>query len=1002
LYFSIYRPSGVPYTKHKNIGGVMLRIQKLGMSKRQWSAGATLVAAIAFFGTVAALTHHADATGETIGGGADVSARVNQQKAITDLVINGTGNDTIPVKLQVDSGTLYVTETTGLTFTGNQVGSTISFTGTRSNVNAALATLHYAGTSAGSKTLTVSLADGNTIYNPGTGHVYQYVPNSLTWYAARDAAAASSYNGAPGYLATITSSGENTFIKDRLNGDAWLGGSDDDLYGGEGHWNWIAGPEAGTNIYNGEGSGGAGNGVTVPGQYTNWAPGEPNQAGNEDCMETYLSSGTWNDLPCTATVNGYVIEYGDGSHSPGSIPTKDVTITVSAAVFTSGDGSSAHPYAVTDCERLQDLNQNLSAYYTLAHDIDCTETTSWNGGQGFVPIGSDSDHFIGVIDGAGYTVDGLQEIRADDDPDTTFYSDPATNQDYVGLIGYGGGVTINDLHLTNAKIKGYQYVGGLVGFMDNGTITNSSVNLTTANNSCNPGNCIWARYGADGGGLVGYMYDGSISGSSVGGPVKGSGNVIGGLVGYAQNGAEITNSSTSSYVDGGTSIGGAVGEMYDSTLYRVSTTGNIIAKQDDEVNKPGYYAGGLIGHGGGNTIEQSYATGTVHADIRDAGGIAGYLYSTTLNDVYATGAISTNDGTGSGGLMGEVETSTINRAYASGNVLGGNFVGGLLGWSSNNTIHDSFAAGLVAGSSTQGGFIDSSNSDVLSKNYYDVYTTGLADCSSSGGLTGCTGINSTNSEPNYLIDYANQPFTQSSSRVWSESTWYFSGSAYPVLRMGSNNTASARPADNDGIATAVENAAPNNGDGNNDGIQDGLQANVVSFENPVTDKYVTIAVDSACSLTSASGAAESSNTKADDGYTYPQGLLGYSLNCGTPGYSTHVTIYYYGLASTSGLVARKYNSTTKTYETLTSATISGSNPVTLSYTLTDGGSLDEDGTANGTIVDPIGLASQDIPGAPSTGVERIVKSLAPFATGLALVGIATAGIVSWHYRRRRA
>lgn len=963
----------------------MLRIQKLGMSKKQWGLGATLLTAIVFFGAATIYSHQTEAAGETISGGTPVAARVNQQVPITDIIINGTGNDTVPVKLTVGSGTLYVTQKSGLTFTGNQVGSTISFTGTRSNVNAALATLHYAGTTTGSKTLTVSLADGNTIYNPTTGHVYQYVPDSLNWYDARDAAAALTYGGAPGYLATITSQGENDFIKDRLNGDAWLGGSDDDLYGGEGHWNWIAGPEAGTNIYNGEGYGGAGNGVTAPGQYTNWAPGEPNQAGDEDCMETYISSGNWNDLPCSASVNGYVVEYGDSTHNPGSIPTKDVTITLSAVQFDDGDGSGGDPFVVTDCERLQSLNQDLSAHYVLTHDIDCTETADWNGGQGFIPIGDDNTHFTGTIDGNGHAVDKLHEIRADDDPSTTFYSDPATNQNYVGLIGYGGGITISDLRLTNAKIKGYQYVGGLVGFMDNGTITNSSVNATTANNSCDPGDCIWARYGADGGGLVGYMYGGSIRGSSTGGPVKGSGNVIGGLVGYAQNGVEITNSSTSSYVDGGTSIGGAVGEMYDSTLYRVSATGNIIAKTDDEVNKPGYYAGGLIGQGGGNTIGQSYTTGTVHADYRYAGGIGGYLYNTVINDAYASGAISTDDGIGAGGLIGESESMTINRAYASGSVQGDNFVGGLLGWSYNNTVNDSFATGQVVGNSSAGGFIDSSNSDTLSKNYYNVHTTGQAHCSNGGGLTGCSGVNTGNTSQNYFIDYANEPFTQSNTRVWTEGVWYFSGTNHPVLRMGTNNTASARPFvdDNDGILAAIENAGPNNGDGNSDGTADSAQANVTSFVNPITGKYVTLEVNSACSITALSSTAAPAG--GDSNYSYPFGLLNYTANCGTPGFSATAKVYYHDLADTPDLVLRKYNSMHNTYAAISSATISASNPVIVTYTIADGSELDEDGNLNGIIVDPVGLASLRTLASvnvPNTGLKSV------FIGGFVIAGIS--------------
>jgi len=39
------------------------------------------------------------------------------------------------------------------------------------------------------------------------------------------------------------------------------------------------------------------------------------------------------------------------------------------------------------------------------------------------------------------------------------------------------------------------------------------------------------------------------------------------------------------------------------------------------------------------------------------------------------------------------------------------------------------------------------------------------------------------------------------------------------------------------------------------------------------------------------------------------------------------------------------------------------------YSVTDGGPLDEDGTANGVIVDPVGLA-QDAVGPPNTGVGK--------------------------------
>ena len=32
--------------------------------------------------------------------------------------------------------------------------------------------------------------------------------------------------------------------------------------------------------------------------YTNWTPGEPDDAGNEDCVHMWLDVGQWNDVNC--------------------------------------------------------------------------------------------------------------------------------------------------------------------------------------------------------------------------------------------------------------------------------------------------------------------------------------------------------------------------------------------------------------------------------------------------------------------------------------------------------------------------------------------------------------------------------------------------------------------------------------------------------------------------------------------------------------------------------
>jgi gliding motility-associated-like protein len=49
----------------------------------------------------------------------------------------------------------------------------------------------------------------------------------------------------------------------------------------------------------------------APITYTNWAPGEPNQSGNEDCVQIYptgANPGTWNDLSCTSANSRSIIE----------------------------------------------------------------------------------------------------------------------------------------------------------------------------------------------------------------------------------------------------------------------------------------------------------------------------------------------------------------------------------------------------------------------------------------------------------------------------------------------------------------------------------------------------------------------------------------------------------------------------------------------------------------------------------------------------------------------
>lgn len=270
-------------------------------------------------------TSPALATGDdyTLSGATTTYAQTGITLEITDVQITqiaGDASSSVPVKLQVSNGTLSLATTTGLTFTGGTTGALLQFEGTLSNVNAALSTISYTRASTGSDTLEITLADPGEVFFEENGHLYEFVTTApITWNNAFTAAAGFTKYGATGYLTTITSEAENDFVSARLDGAGWMAASDASV---EGQWLWVAGPENGTQFW--QGVGGAGS--TVGGGYENWNTGEPNDHGSgEDCGQ-FLDNGLWNDLPCGTTLTGYVVEYG----APGDLPSvaaRNISIT---------------------------------------------------------------------------------------------------------------------------------------------------------------------------------------------------------------------------------------------------------------------------------------------------------------------------------------------------------------------------------------------------------------------------------------------------------------------------------------------------------------------------------------------------------------------------------------------------------------------------------------------------------------------------------------------------
>jgi hypothetical protein len=206
--------------------------------------------------------------------------------------------------------TFYMTTTTGLTpasgytMSGNK--TRLAFTGTMSNINAALATLKINTTAtSGNIQISISATINPTgyFYNPSNGHFYRPISTGATYTNARTLSSQQTFKGQQGYLVTITSADEDAFIFNNVpQSNIWFALTDE---ASEARWTIDAGPEAGTliKINNGQLNG------NIPGQYNNWAPGEPNNSGNEDYAVTKWNGSQWNDLPNHFS-NPYVVEFG--------------------------------------------------------------------------------------------------------------------------------------------------------------------------------------------------------------------------------------------------------------------------------------------------------------------------------------------------------------------------------------------------------------------------------------------------------------------------------------------------------------------------------------------------------------------------------------------------------------------------------------------------------------------------------------------------------------------
>ncbi|MFN8157877.1 MAG: choice-of-anchor U domain-containing protein [Candidatus Nanopelagicales bacterium] len=201
----------------------------------------------------------------------------------------------------------------------------------------------------------------------------------------------------------------------------------------------------------------------------------------------------------------------------------------------------------------------------------------------------------------------------------------------------------------------------------------------------------------------------------------------------------------------------------------------------------------------------------------------------------------------------------------------------------------------------------------------------------------------------------------------------------------------AQAADGDNVSPLVEAQVPSlgasgqTGDGNGDGVPDALQPNVTSVPvlggDPGTQSYVTVAAPTGTDLTNVYTIDPHDTTKVATpppaGVGLPEGLTNFIATGLTAGASRTISIY---TATTAGVTGyAKYNATAGTWSLLPSTRVAiFADHVDI--TLTDGGIGDDDGVANGSIVDPGGLAVIT-DGVPPTVTIRGVSDGAKYVLG---------------------
>ena len=314
------------------------------------------------------------------------------------------------------------------------------------------------------------------------------------------------------------------------------------------------------------------------------------------------------------------------------------------AQFAGGIGTAGDPYQVETLDQLQEMKNHTDSHFRLISDIDASETSNWNEGEGFMPVGNPDTPFTGTFDGNEYEITGFRILR---------FEEIKLPREYLGLFGFLQGAEVKNLTMSGLVISSglnTMYVGGIAGYSDeNSVITNVSVEgsvralvisgaaskqyfggITGINN----GTIISTRFsGVTGssGGTEGH-YFGGIAGENSGiieqsftlADVQARG-FAGGIAGLNSGTIRTSFSFSPERVHGAFAIGGFVGNN-SGTIINSFTHSKVAGGTDGSI-------GGFVA-GNSGTIASSFSTGEVQQNAVEKGGFAANNSEGTISGSY--------------------------------------------------------------------------------------------------------------------------------------------------------------------------------------------------------------------------------------------------------------------------------------------------------------------------------------------------------------------------------